>query len=46
MENNFSSFPEMVIPKILHTSCDVINERKQFRIKMNIPRIKKKEELS
>ncbi len=30
IENTFSSFPEMSIPKTLHTSCDVIDEGKQF----------------
>ena len=43
MENAFSSFPEISIPKISHTSCDVIDEGKQFRVKMNVPGIKKKD---
>jgi len=41
MEQAFSSFPSM--PKISHTSCDVIDEGKQYRVKMDVPGIKKNE---
>ena len=42
MEKAFSSFPSMSMPK-MHTSCDVIDEGKQFRVKMDVPGIKKNE---
>lgn len=41
MEKAFSSFPSM--PKMSHTSCDVIDEGKQYRVKMDVPGIKKNE---
>lgn len=31
------------MPKISHASCDVIDEGKQFRVKMDVPGIKKSE---
>lgn len=40
MEKAFSSFPSISVP---HTSCDVIDEGNQFRIKMDTPGIKKNE---
>ena len=40
MEKAFS-FPNM--SKISHTSCDVIDEGNQFRVKMDVPGIKKSE---
>jgi len=43
MEKAFSSFPSISMPTMPHTSCDVIDEGKQFRIKMNAPGIKKNE---
>ena len=43
MEKAFSSFPAMTMPKMSHTSCDVIDEGKQFRVKMDVPGIKKNE---
>jgi len=43
MEKAFSSFPSIPMPTMPHTSCDVIDEGKQFRIKMNAPGIKKNE---
>ncbi|MFQ5781701.1 MAG: Hsp20/alpha crystallin family protein [Nitrosopumilus sp.] len=43
MEKAFSSFPEISMPKMPKSSCDVIDEGKQFRVKMNVPGIKKKE---
>ena len=43
MEKAFSSFPTMSMPKISQTSCDVIDEGKQFRVKMDVPGIKKNE---
>ena len=42
MEKAFSGFPAS-IPKINHTSCDIIDEGKQFRVKLDIPGIKKNE---
>jgi HSP20 family protein len=42
MEKAFSSFPS-TLPKMSHTSCDVIDEGNQFRIKMDVPGIKKNE---
>jgi HSP20 family protein len=43
MEKTFSSFPSMHMPKISQTSCDVIDEGSQFRVKMDVPGIKKNE---
>ena len=43
MEKAFSSFPTMSMPKMSQTSCDVIDEDKQFRVKMDVPGIKKNE---
>jgi HSP20 family protein len=43
MEKAFSSFPSISMPKISHTSCDVMDEGNQFRIKMDVPGIKKSE---
>jgi len=43
MEKTFSSFPSTHMPKISQTSCDVIDEGNQFRVKMDVPGIKKNE---
>ncbi|MCA9827812.1 MAG: Hsp20/alpha crystallin family protein [Nitrosopumilus sp.] len=43
LEKAFSSFPSISMPTVPHTSCDVIDEGNQFRIKMNAPGIKKNE---
>ncbi|QUC64572.1 Hsp20/alpha crystallin family protein [Nitrosopumilus sp. K4] len=43
MEKAFSSFPSISMPKMPHSSCDVIDEGKQFRVKMDVPGIKKNE---
>ena len=43
MEKAFSSFPDISMPKIPHSSCDVIDEGKQLRVKMDVPGIKKKD---
>ena len=43
MEKAFSSFPSITMPKMSHTSCDVIDEGNQFRVKMDVPGIKKSE---
>ena len=46
MEKAFSSFPAIHmpgIPKMLQTSCDVIDEGNQFRVKMDVPGVKKNE---
>ena len=46
MEKAFSSFPSIQtpsFPNIVQTSCDVIDEGNQFRVKMNVPGIKKNE---
>jgi len=43
MEKTFSSFPSMHVPKMSQTSCDVIDEGNQFRVKMDVPGIKKNE---
>lgn len=40
MEKAFSSFPSISVPR---TSCDIIDEGNQFRIKMDTPGIKKNE---
>lgn len=42
MEKAFSGFP-VSMPKMNHTSCDVIDEGNQFRVKMDVPGIKKNE---
>ncbi len=43
MEKTFSSFPSTHMPKMSHTSCDIIDEGNQFRVKMDVPGIKKNE---
>jgi HSP20 family protein len=46
MEKAFSSFPSIHFPKMPHmpqTSCDVIDEGNQFRVKMDVPGVKKNE---
>ena len=46
MEKSFSSFPRIdfpSVPKMPETGCDVIDEGKQFRMKMNVPGLKKNE---
>ena len=43
MEKAFLSIPTMSVPKMSHTSCDVIDEGKQFRVKIDVPGIKKNE---
>ena len=43
MEKAFSSFPSMSMPKIPEASCDIIDEGKQFRVKMDVPGVKKNE---
>jgi HSP20 family protein len=46
MEKAFSSFPSIqfpTMPKMAHTSCDLIDEGKQFRVKMDIPGVKRDE---
>ena len=46
MEKAFASFPSVQfpsMPKMAHTSCDVIDEGKQFRVKMDVPGVKKNE---
>ncbi|MFB5613132.1 MAG: Hsp20/alpha crystallin family protein [Nitrosarchaeum sp.] len=43
MEKTLSSFPAISMPKISNTSCDVIDEGSQFRVKMDVPGIKKNE---
>ncbi|AFS81780.1 heat shock protein Hsp20 [Candidatus Nitrosopumilus koreensis AR1] len=43
MEKAFSSFPTTMMPRISQTSCDIIDEGKQFRVKMDVPGIKKNE---
>ena len=46
LEKSFSSFPRIdfsSFPKLHETGCDVIDEGKQFRMKMNMPGLKKKE---
>ena len=41
LERSFASFPPM--PKIPESTCDVIDEGKQFRIKLDVPGVKKNE---
>ena len=46
MEKAFASFPSVQLPsmpKIAQTSCDVIDEGKQFRVKMDVPGVKRNE---
>ena len=46
MEKAFSSFPSIHFPKMPHmpqSSCDVIDEGNQFRVKMDVPGVKKNE---
>ena len=43
MERAFSSFPSFSMPKAAETSCDIIDEGNQFRVKMNVPGVKKNE---
>jgi len=46
MEKAFSSFPSIhmpAIPKMPQTSCDVIDEGAQFRVKLDVPGVKKNE---
>lgn len=43
MEKVFSSFPSIQIPSMPQSSCDVIDEGKQFRVKMDAPGVKKNE---
>jgi len=43
MEKTFSSFQTISMPKMSNTSCDVLDEGNQFRVKMDVPGIKKNE---
>ena len=43
MEKAFSSFPSISMSKMPESSCDVIDEGKQFRVKMDVPGVKKNE---
>ena len=43
MEKAFTSFPPVSMPKMLDLSCDVIDEWKQFRVKLDVPGVAKKE---
>jgi len=43
MEKAFSSFPSFSMPTIPRTSCDIMDEGNQFRVKMDAPGIKKNE---
>jgi HSP20 family protein len=46
LEKSFASFPRMdfsSFPKLSHSGCDVIDEGSQFRMKMNMPGLKKNE---
>ena len=46
LERSFASFPKMEFPsfpKMLESGCDVIDEGNQFRMKMNVPGLKKNE---
>ena len=43
MEKAFSSFPSISMPKMPEASCDVIDEGNQFRVKMDVPGIQKKD---
>jgi HSP20 family protein len=46
LEKSFFSFPRIEFPsfpKLQESTCDVIDEGKQFRVKMNIPGVTKKD---
>ena len=46
MEKAFSSFPSIhmpTMPKMPQTSCDIIDEGTQFRVKLDVPGVKKNE---
>lgn len=43
MEKAFSSFPSIHMPKMPQTSCDIIDEGTQFRVKLDMPGVKKNE---
>lgn len=45
IEKSFWSFPriDFSLPKMPETGCDIIDEGKQFRMKMNVPGLKKNE---
>ena len=46
LEKSFSSFPRIdfsSFPKLAQSGCDVIDEGNQFRMKMNMPGLKKNE---
>lgn len=43
MENAFSSFQFPTMANMPQTSCDVIDEGTQFRVKMDVPGVKKNE---
>ena len=46
LEKSFSSFPKIdfsSFPKLAQSGCDVIDEGNQFRMKMNMPGLKKNE---
>ena len=43
MERAFSSFPSIHMPKMPQTSCDIIDEGTQFRVKLDVPGVKKNE---
>src|SRR3989338_10420718 len=43
MEKAFLTFPSISIPRMNHTSCDIIDEGTQFRVKMDTPGIQKNE---
>ena len=46
LEKSFFSFPTIefpAFPKFQETSCDIIDEGKQLRVKMNLPGVTKKE---
>ena len=43
MEKAFSSFPSISMSKLPEASCDIIDEGNQFRVKMDVPGIQKKD---
>ncbi len=46
LEKSFTSFPSFTMPsfpKLSETSCDVIDEGKQFRVRVDVPGVKKNE---
>ena len=43
MEKVFLSIPTVYVPKMSYTSCNVIDEGKQFQVKIDISGIKKNE---